>query len=126
MVYRKSLHNNCMAYNIYIPSVDSKKKKKKKKKKKTTVVHLLSYQSNCYPGASIHILDGGGGGKCKENFKISKSVVPDSAFYTYSCITYEFFELSKLLEGGQSDMFAPPPNIFIGGATAPCPRSTPL
>ena len=49
-----------------------------------------------------------------------------SAFSTYSCITYEFFKLSKLLGGGGKTMFAPPPNIFMGGGGGvrrpPCPQ----
>ena len=53
-----------------------------------------------------------------------------SAFSTYSCITYEFFNLSKLLGGGgQNDVFAP--QYFHwgggGGRLPPCPPgSTPL
>ena len=43
----------------------------------------------------------------------------DSAFKTYSCITYyAFFKLSKLL-GGKT--ISPPPNIFIEGQSPPPP-----
>ena len=51
-------------------------------------------------------------------------VVIYSAFSTYSCITYAFFKLSKLLGGGQNDMFLPP-HIFIGGRLPPCPPPPP-
>ena len=49
--------------------------------------------------------------------KFNGFVVHDSAFWTYSCITYyQFFKLTKLLGGGgggQNDMFAGGPG---GGA----------
>ena len=63
-------------------------------------------------------------------------VVHDSAFLTYSCITYyQFFKLTKLLGGGGGGAkryVCPPPkkNIFMGGGGGDCspapPGSTPL
>ena len=51
-------------------------------------------------------------------------VVPDSAFKTYSCITYyEFFKLSKLLVGAKQ--YICNPNISLGGGGGATPSPPP-